>query len=409
MYTGPHLIKDELLFGYDTGYGVADNETSTRFYQGEPTTNLITSNGLDFTVLSSYSDLSRSQVVDSNSTSGYACEMQITDGSAINDAARIQFGQNTNIPSSGNATVSVYAKLEGGTTSNITPYIYNGSGTAWQSLSPLDGGSAYLTQEYRRFAYYGAIAANPGFSMVKGNSSKQTGQKTRWHSPQVELTTQASPFINGTRSDTASLINLGSSGNIDVSTISFDSTGQPTFDGTDDRIIHDPGTFPPDFSFPFSIEVIYYVPASADWSGASPARSSTILARGGYGGIWGLGRFTTNNRLGFYMRTGSGSNTYDPYTTIERDKYYHIVATWNGSNKATLYKNGVEVSSETASFTGTECDNTGSILVGGGNSFSGSNGGYVEAKIPVAKVFKKCLTDTEVKQNFRAYKNRFNI
>ena len=38
---GPNIVKDNLIFGYDTGYGVADNETSTRFYPGEPTENLI--------------------------------------------------------------------------------------------------------------------------------------------------------------------------------------------------------------------------------------------------------------------------------------------------------------------------------------------------------------------------------
>ena len=42
MYTGPKLTNDDLVFGYDTGYGVADNATSTRFYPGEPTTNLYT-------------------------------------------------------------------------------------------------------------------------------------------------------------------------------------------------------------------------------------------------------------------------------------------------------------------------------------------------------------------------------
>ena len=41
MYTGPHLIKDNLTFGYDTGYVVADNITSTRFYKGAPTENYI--------------------------------------------------------------------------------------------------------------------------------------------------------------------------------------------------------------------------------------------------------------------------------------------------------------------------------------------------------------------------------
>ena len=39
MYTGPNIIKDGLVFGYDTGYGIADNNTVTRFYPGEPATN----------------------------------------------------------------------------------------------------------------------------------------------------------------------------------------------------------------------------------------------------------------------------------------------------------------------------------------------------------------------------------
>ena len=42
MYTGPKVTNDNLVFGYDTGYGVADNTTATRFYPGEPTTNVLT-------------------------------------------------------------------------------------------------------------------------------------------------------------------------------------------------------------------------------------------------------------------------------------------------------------------------------------------------------------------------------
>ena len=44
------------------------------------------------------------------------------------------------------------------------------------------------------------------------------------------------PFVNGTRSSTASLIDLKETTDIDVSNVSFDSTGQPTFDGTSDYI-----------------------------------------------------------------------------------------------------------------------------------------------------------------------------
>ena len=42
MYTGPNVTNDDLVFGYDTGYSVADNTTATRFYPGEPTTNVLT-------------------------------------------------------------------------------------------------------------------------------------------------------------------------------------------------------------------------------------------------------------------------------------------------------------------------------------------------------------------------------
>ena len=37
---GPNIERDGLAFGYDSGYGVANNNTATRFYRGEPTTNL---------------------------------------------------------------------------------------------------------------------------------------------------------------------------------------------------------------------------------------------------------------------------------------------------------------------------------------------------------------------------------
>ena len=37
---GGDLIKDSIVFGYDTNHGVADSVTSTRFYPGQPTTNL---------------------------------------------------------------------------------------------------------------------------------------------------------------------------------------------------------------------------------------------------------------------------------------------------------------------------------------------------------------------------------
>jgi len=43
---GTNIVRDGLVYGYDTGYGVADNHTATRFYPGEPTTNYVTDSSL---------------------------------------------------------------------------------------------------------------------------------------------------------------------------------------------------------------------------------------------------------------------------------------------------------------------------------------------------------------------------
>jgi hypothetical protein len=406
MYTGPHLIKDELLFGYDSGYGVADNSTATRFYPGEPTTNFVTTN-----LETTNPDGSGQSSVGTRTTIA-PNHVRIVDVASNTRQSHLISG----LTASTIYTVSIqFKKITGTPTFRFQLQGYSGSSyvntikftsTAETGLEDIKG---WQTAEWTFTLPSNCNALRIWWQ--DGADYTTYNHSFELKNPQLEAKSHVTPYVSGTRSSTASLINLGSSGDINVNTISFDSTGQPTFDGTDDKIVHDPGTFPRDFNETFSIEVIYYVPASASWSGVSPARNSTILARGGYGGVWGLTRFTTNNRLGFYMRTGTGQvgSNLDPYYTIERDKYYHIVATWNGSTTATLYVNGVSVSTDSITTVGSECDNTGNILIGGGTSFSGSNGGYVEAKIPVAKVFKKCLTAAEVKQNFKAYKNRFNI
>ena len=37
---GTNIVRDGLVYGYDTGYGIADPGASTRFYKGKPTTNI---------------------------------------------------------------------------------------------------------------------------------------------------------------------------------------------------------------------------------------------------------------------------------------------------------------------------------------------------------------------------------
>ena len=375
-HANPDIVDDGLVFIYDTDDG--------KSYKGEPTTNLITSGGIDFSERSGYTNLQTSQVVDSRSPSGYACEMEILDGANINPAARSSFGQGTNMPSSGNAFVSIFAKFEGGTSSNITPKIYNGSGTAWQSLSPLDGGSAYLTSGYRRFGYYGAITANPGFSMAKGNSNKQTGQKTRWHSPQVELKSHATQFVNGTRSATQGLIDRTNNSTIDISNASFDSNAQMVFDGTDDII--NTGLFAGrnPSTQPFTIEAIVKSDTTSGgrmWLDATSNGTNQRL----YCAHAATG---TGNPMGIQGSAWSSSGVSDT-------DYHHYVIVMDGS-VARLYNNGEAHS--TKNYTSYQLQ---ALNIGGRNTY------IWLGDIPIFKLYDRALTASEVLQNYNATKSRF--
>ena len=382
---------DALVFAYDTG----DTRNS---YKGEPTTNLISSDGLDMTTLGSYTLLTRSQVADSSSPSGYACEMEIQDGATINPAARIQFGNAASIPTSGNVFISVYAKFQGGPTSNIVPRVYTGYN--WYDMAPLDGGSIYLTSEYRRFGVYvqvgtGSGGPNPGFSMTHNNSNRQTGQKSRWHSPQVELKSHTTPFVNGTRSATQGLLDLIGNSSIDLSNVSFNSSAEKVFDGTNDYIGVASSVLN-NLTGPMSCEAVFLIDSNpGDWVrifGKGNNESRTY-------GLW----YNYSSNLFLYQRysSGGGMNAQLSSAGIQLNKYYHMVGT-STANTHTLYINGVAVA--TATNSNTFYSNSDTMNIGFSNVHT-----YHHGTAPVAKLYNRALTASEVKNNYNNYKTRFNI
>ena len=201
---GPKIINDQLVLSLDA----ADANS----YAGEPVTNLVTSSAVDFSVRSTYSGSTFSQVVDNESPSGYACEMSYT--GTVNSSSRSRFGAATNIPTSGTGFVSIWAKKSAGPSTTMRPKVY--TGTNWYVLEPLDGGSDYFTNEYRPF---GAVVTfgtnsggpNPGFSMTHGGNTT-ANDKTRWIKPQVTTLSYNTPFADLTRPNQIDFITHGNVG-----------------------------------------------------------------------------------------------------------------------------------------------------------------------------------------------------
>jgi hypothetical protein len=358
------------------------------FLDNIPTTNLITADGLDFTQMSTYGDLNRVRIPDVNSPSGYACEMEVLDGANINPAARCMFGGNTNMPSSGNAMVSIYAKFEGGPSSNIAPYVYNGSGTAWQQLLPLDGGSNYLTSEYRRFGIYSGITYNPGFSMVKGNSNIQTGQKVRWHSPQVELQTSTTPFVSGSRPQNTTWYDLSGYGNNFTPMNNMTFTGHSfDFNGIDSGVQDHISSYNPDGAD--SVLECLFKPM--DLSGEQAIFSDNY---GPEFGFW----IHTNGKLRAVAYASM-------YADLEVGKWYHAVMNIDpGATKSStdqtyvqLYLNGEYIGQSNAN-TGNGMNDQPFTL--GYDYKSGSPTRYFSGSIAAASVYYGQFTQDEASQNY---------
>jgi hypothetical protein len=397
IYRGLGVVNDGLVFGYDTGYPISDNTTNNRFNQGQPATNL-------FTVLGSPSNVDENVTFSVNGTGTFkrvAVGTEIGDYKVNNVDVVYSYALGVNgchyhgndyssVSSGTKVSLSVEYFLSPDVGSFDTNYLGNfeqlsGVSGSWGTVSSTKGvwhkvtltRTATATGNLRMLMYPGAC----------GNNRLSATGTIYYKNPTVTLTDQPVPFVNGTRSDTASLIDLKRTTSIDVGDVSFDSNAQPEFDGTDD--ILNTGLFSgrnPSTDV-FTIEAI--------------VKSDTTSGNHMWVDATGNG---SNQRLYCaHASAGTGTpmgiqNSGWSHSIPQDTNYHHYVITMNGST-AELWNNGTAHSNKGY----TSYTLAGQINVGGRSGYR-----WV-GKIPVFKIYDTVLTETEIKQNYNAYKNRFNI
>ncbi len=379
MYTGPKLNMDNLVFGYDTGYGVANNSVTTRFYQGEPTVNLITDSGTSNTGWVGYG-WTGSQAISSDYSNTY-------EFTATNGWHNRTF--DTGVTSGGTIYVNFEYKLKQHQTTQTQLFVLNGTHLG-SYITYIGSGS--MSHEWKTFS--GSFTANANSSKIaigpRGADSSGLTDIVYIRNLQVESKDHATPFVNGTRSNTASLIDLKKTADVDLSNVSFDSTAQPTFDGTDDVI-----NLPNDLGYSAnSVSVFAWYKING-----SPGNSYHIIC-----GDTALEISIHSSAT--YIRTGvsttSGRHVQnDGNQTLNDGNYHYYGFTFDGSTKR-AYIDGVQVG--TQSVAGTLTTSFSGRKVG---AFSG--GYWANGDLPVYKVYNKVLTAEEIKNNFNAYKNRFDL
>ena len=404
-----NTVNDDLFFGYDTGYDVANPSNIHRYYAGEPTTNLMTVN-------------LETSGVDGSGQSSVGTRTVISN----NHVRIVDIGSNTR-------QTHVFSGLTAGSTYTVSIQFRKISGTPTFrfQIQAYNNGSYTSTIKFTNTAETGLLdidgwqTAKWTFTLPSGNNGCRiwwqdgADYTTYDHSfelrnPQLELKGHATNYVSGTRSNTNSLIDLKRTKTIDLSNVSFNSSQDLDFDGTNDKIelgnhlnnIGSNATFDMVFKCHDDNSTNYRV--MIGW-GAGNNNYSSI----------GLGNLT-GSYTGESLHVILNASTHQMYVTSHNDhayykdgKFHHLVVTV-GYNNYSIWVDGEEMAFVNASglqsthFPEVVGYNSNITAQVGQRPYGGGNG-HFSGEIPVMRIYKKILTDAEILQNYAAYKNRFDL
>ena len=401
---GPNTEKDNLVFGYDTGYGVADNTTATRFYPGEPTTNSTILTGYGWNgdgSNQSFANKGATTITDNSlKYNGYDTVLW-TPGSSLN----CYLNGSSNLNLNDNSTIwtfSCYVKRDDGAAiTSLSVYMYYPNSDGSASGTIVDCGNGW----YRVSRTRTGTSDNIGLAGFTGFSS---GHKYYLSGVMLTKNNHTVPYVNvqSLRSSTQSLIDLTKTIDIDVSNVSFDSTGQPDFDGTDDKIVIADQTSIGAYTYETVVKINT---ADSSYSGFGSNYKSDASGYSGVGNGWVL-RLDPSGNLQIYTKNNS-TTLINPinisgFRANNSNKYIHLVYTYeDGSNK--LYLNGALQQTGTGLSGETASDST--LIIGAYSWGIATQIYYLNGHQPVAKLYNTTLSADEVKQNYNAVKNRFDI
>ena len=373
---GPNTFGEEnLVFGYDTG-------DTVNSYRGEPTTNLAS---LDLSNAKWYSE-GGTKVLQSETLDGYPVYRFRSSGSLIY-VSPLAFNQLT--ATSNDVTLSAYFRNVGTSAQTVNVFLANDFGTDSNGdpnnrSIPADG--KWYRQSWTRYA-----AANT-YNQVEFRTFSDTLLISK---PQVEYKKHATPPVEGTRSATQGLIDLTGTSTIDLTNVSFDSDAQMTFDGTDDSISI------PHANSPIT-NLTYELVVRIDSIPASNTFRSIWQKSANWNGDTGISMQMIYGNLTFSYGNNWGGTVQYPLSNLTAGNRYHIVGTADSTSGADVrfYINGVLVDTGTSYQTPTTTSN---LTIGLGN------GGTLDGKIDVFKMYSRTLTAQEVASNYNAIKSRFSI
>lgn len=341
--SGPKVATDGLVFSYDMN--------NTKSWKGKPTTNFI-----------------------SNPTE---------------EMARGEFGQYRDLAptfdANGLVPYSLSMDIKVNKPGSVLVYMQNGSYTKYGFVY----NSVSATAEYQRFYFNNITPAistpTETAAILATYTGYGSGVTPTVKNIQLELGSFATPFVNGTRSNTQSLIDLTGVNTVTTNSLTYNSDNTFSFDGSSNYI---------DIATNLGVLSGY---TFCHWSRRDAESRMPIGWRAGptfyqygdnswaytHGGVWGE----------YY---------YPKSVSIPLGTWGFYCITYNGS-AVKIYRNGVYEGSQAT--TGT-ADWTNGVRIG---YWAGGGGYWYQGAIGQVSMYNRALSDQEVWLNFNASRGRYGI
>jgi hypothetical protein len=397
LYYNPTVAQSGLVFCYDIN--------SSRSWKGKPATNVIPYPE------ASYNYATNAMVFgynyDATATTVKDFVYGVDNPVGASGVFRVQTGTtgykyftiDSPIATNGTYTFSYYAKVISGSTNLNLAQLWR-DGTVGDQAVTGDWNPTY-TNSWVRYATTGPVPSGTVLGYFLQHSGAITGGITIYYTGfQMETGSFASPWVNGSRTNTQALIDLSSNQNtITANSLTYAAGNTFSFNGTSDYLSLPAGQNY--YSSGFTVEaIVKFTSASQTWeriidfsSGAGP-NDNIIFARAG-----------ATNDLNLQFFTGS-TNTLSLTATsaITNGSYAHYAATANGSN-VYLYKNGVQIA--TVASTGLPSNATRTTNYIGRSPFGGDS--YFSGNIDMVRTYSRALSAAEINANYRSIAAKYGI
>jgi hypothetical protein len=367
-FGSPQIVTNGLAFYYDM-------YNTQKSFKGTPTTNLVT-NAATMASFGNYSNGPTSTFLTEFGTTGW----RMSSAGSWNGTAM----GGISIPSTGTYTFSAWFRYWGGSANNNGAQCYVSGWGGGDSAVGIDKSKIGIWQ--RVSITLNVTTASCTLYLISYGGTNGADNST-WDvtMPQVEAGSVATPWVNGTRSNTQALLDLTKNYTLTANSLVYNTDNTFSFAGSHNIDLNSTSVI--SGTNPFTIE------------------SWTNLTSGSYGAIFGnYGSGYTSGSLwwataGLYI---NGSVYHSNYATTMAG-IHHSAVTRDGSGSVVLYRDGVQVATGTLTASipsninwriGTDVNGTGEAM--NGNIYN-------------VRVYNRVLTAAEIAQNFNAQRSRYGL